>query len=510
MRCARGKLHGTVGQMHLRRLACALLFPSAFGCHDNVAGVAVATPIAPPAVVAAPSASAPPAVVPERICALHPVYSRVGQWSPDGRFLIAACAEGDPEQCDTHLDVWPFAGADVPRALDAGMARVSVSFSPDGTRMVTLADPTTGAGVLRLWDTSTWGRVLEHPLMNVAAAVFSADSSRLIVAGYMGQLDLFDPKLGRVVLARPLAHGREDASFEVGVDYMGNRRIVLTELRDAAVLDGETLKPLLTLVGRTNPRTDSEAQATHALARGSKIVLTKGQSTIELWDGNPLSRRASLQVAMPHAYRVWRALSLSPSARYLALVDEDGNLYVVDLVSRSVASSPRAEPSSVSSLRWISDDLLAFGRQENDKETVELWARDGKAPRWSAPGFAFDVSGDRMAVLTAKDINIVSLADLHALAHFPTLGSSGDRLSFRPGGDMIAHGGNVVRVVRIRDGKSVRLHRYAIATPLNESDVRTALVSDDGFDGDLEAAGCAVPRGPLSRVSGLAARFAAP
>jgi WD40 repeat protein len=64
-----------------------------------------------------------------------------------------------------------------------------VSFSPDGTRLLT----TGFEGVARLWDTSSWapvGRPMFHA--GIAQAEFSPDGAYIITAGAGGQVRVWD------------------------------------------------------------------------------------------------------------------------------------------------------------------------------------------------------------------------------------------------------------------------------------------------------------------------------
>ena len=123
----------------------------------------------------------------------HPARAHAVAWSPDGRRLVTACADGMVREWD--------AGTGAMLGLhDGHRDDVNwVSWSRDGGRVASASSD----GAVRLWNpTDGWSSVeLEGPVGQVWEAAFSHDGSRIAGVGADGSLHLWHAGSGRHLLA---------------------------------------------------------------------------------------------------------------------------------------------------------------------------------------------------------------------------------------------------------------------------------------------------------------------
>ncbi len=104
----------------------------------------------------------------------HSARIRHACWSPDGRTVATASADGSAAIWDAHT-------GSRRQTLEHSSPVNWVAYHPDGKRLVTAAED----GILRLWETAT-GRRIDWPFPAGAVVdfvAFSSDGSRLVTAG---------------------------------------------------------------------------------------------------------------------------------------------------------------------------------------------------------------------------------------------------------------------------------------------------------------------------------------
>ncbi|MFO0890053.1 MAG: protein kinase [Isosphaeraceae bacterium] len=104
----------------------------------------------------------------------------------------------------SSLGSWHARSRLLERSIPQGGEILALALSPDGRRLATGTDASSG----RLWDMAT-GHSLCNPLVHpgpVSAVVFSGDGRRVATAGPSGTLRLWDAMTGETV-GRPISHG---------------------------------------------------------------------------------------------------------------------------------------------------------------------------------------------------------------------------------------------------------------------------------------------------------------
>jgi WD40 repeat protein len=123
------------------------------------------------------------------------------EFSPDARFVATGAGDGS-------VRIWNAADGALVRKIDAhswGRTVVSgvtrVTYSPDGTRLLSSAghvSTATGEPVARMWDAASGDLVREFSVGAgvVVTSAFSADGSRVLVAGNRGGSGMWDAATG--------------------------------------------------------------------------------------------------------------------------------------------------------------------------------------------------------------------------------------------------------------------------------------------------------------------------
>jgi WD40 repeat protein/tRNA A-37 threonylcarbamoyl transferase component Bud32 len=175
-----------------------------------------------------------------------------------------------------------------------------LAFSPDGARLVTLAQPSRSFARARVWDTRS-GKLLlgpanhgEGPGGNVSAACFSPDGRRLATGG-PAEARVWDIASGKSNIDRAVLAGAADAAVVFSPDgrllaTLGGREGV------ARVWDVNTLEPM------TPPLRQAAPTSSIGFTPDGRLLVTMGSSTapaeleLRAWDltGPALGRPKSL------------------------------------------------------------------------------------------------------------------------------------------------------------------------------------------------------------------------
>jgi len=123
----------------------------------------------------------------------HPARAHGAAWSPDGRRLVTACADGLVREWDAL--VGSLRGAFEGHADDVNW----VAWSRDGSRVASASSD----GTVRLWKPAErWSSVaLTGPVGQVWEVAFSPDGSRVAGVGADGSLHLWHAESGRHLVA---------------------------------------------------------------------------------------------------------------------------------------------------------------------------------------------------------------------------------------------------------------------------------------------------------------------
>jgi WD40 repeat protein/serine/threonine protein kinase/Tfp pilus assembly protein PilF len=249
---------------------------------------------------------------------------------PDGGLLVTASEDGAAR-------LWDAATGKQVQSLPHREAVWTASFSPDGKRVVTRS-----GGTIRVWEASSGKRVSEfYTDINVPylETAFSADGSRIIVAGGQRIVRTWDADTGQLLSQIPQG-GRAWLSPDCSRVVSGGLE------RPAQVWDVRTGQPVTPPLEQAR----GTVEATFSL-QGDRMATTGADGTVRVWD-----IETGEVVAGPHRHgSAITSAAFSPDGRLLVTRDSAGLVRVWDLAGSLAPASPLQLPVS-GGYRWFSPD----------------------------------------------------------------------------------------------------------------------------------------------------------
>ncbi len=166
--------------------------------------------------------------------AIHPEEAVLGlSYSPDGTRIVTACDDGTVQQWDAAT------GQPIDAPLRHEKAVWSAAYSPDGARLVTACDD----GTVQQWDAAT-GQRIGQPLRHeqeVTSAAYSPDGKRIVTASTDKTARQWDAATGQPI-GPPLPHERGVWTAVYSPD--GTRIVTACAYGSAQQWDAGTGKPI--------------------------------------------------------------------------------------------------------------------------------------------------------------------------------------------------------------------------------------------------------------------------
>jgi hypothetical protein len=201
---------------------------------------------------------------------------------------------------------------------------LSVSYSPDGTRIVTGSEDKT----VRLWDAET-GKPVGEPLRGhtswVNSVSFSPDSTRIVTGSKDKTVRLWDAATGQPV-GDPL-RGHTDAVNSVSFSPDGTRIVSGSKDRTVRLWDAVTSQP----IGKPFRGYANSVNSVSFSPDGTRIVTGSRDMTIRLWDavtGQPVG-----EPLLGHTDAV-SSVSFSPDGTRIVTGSHDKTVRLWDVVTR--------------------------------------------------------------------------------------------------------------------------------------------------------------------------------
>jgi WD40 repeat protein/serine/threonine protein kinase len=249
----------------------------------------------------------------------HPAAVARAAWSPDGRQVVTACADGQARRWDAAT------GREAGPAIPHAVGVTAIAFAPpDGARLAT----GTAAGEVRVWDAAT-GQAVTPPLRltgPVHVVAFSADGRRLLAAAAAARL--WDAATG-APLTPPLTHHQDVTDAALSPD---GRFVATASLDDtAAVWDAEQGTSF------DDPlKHNSDVLAVAFSPDGRFVATASDDNTARVWD---LRADAPHTPPLAHTGSVYRAV-FSPDGRRLLTAGEDGTARLWELPPPAPPAAP--------------------------------------------------------------------------------------------------------------------------------------------------------------------------
>lgn len=353
---------------------------------------------------------------------------------------------------------------------------LSVSFSPNGTRIVTGSEDTT----VRLWDAVT-GQPIGQPWQGhtgpVNSVAFSQDGTRLVTGSSDKTVRLWDTTKGQPI-GEPW-QGHTDSVNSVSFSPKGTRVATGSSDRTVRLWDAATGKP------DSEPWRghDGSVNSLSFSPDGTRIMTGSSDNTIRLWDvamGQPIG-----EPMQDHTDSV-NSVSFSPNGTYIATGSLDFTTRRWDAMGKQLCQPFLGHTRSVNSVSFSPDSSrIVTGSSDN---TVRLWdAKTGQPVdeplrEHTSPVNSVSFSPDGTRIVAGSSDGTVWLWDAaivqpvcQSLWEHTRFVSS---VSFSPNGIHIATGYLDTGIVRLWDVMTGQL----VGQPLegHTSSVRSLSFSPDG------------------------------
>jgi WD40 repeat protein len=226
-------------------------------------------------------------------------------WSPDGRHFATA-------SLDSTVNIWD--GSSLLNAAQPLRTLVGhndavgrIAWSPDGRTLATASDDLT----IRVWDVEqgTEQLLLEGHSSDIFGVAFSPDGQRIVSASQDGTALVYDAANGTTLHTLQLP--AEGNSVQYSPD--GKHLLFASENGSAVVYDALSYAPLLTL-----PHNGPVYYAAYS-SDGQRIVTASSDDSAIVWD----AATAEQLVRLPHPNDVYASV-FSPDGRYVATSSADG------------------------------------------------------------------------------------------------------------------------------------------------------------------------------------------
>jgi WD40 repeat protein len=313
----------------------------------------------------------------DRILRGHRAEVNAAAFSPDGRLIVTASADGTARLWDLT------SAASQELAVQASLIKTA-AFSPDGRQVVTSSTD----GIVRLWEVDTLkNRELSKGASSVSGAVFSPDG-RFVAAGDADSVRVWDIDGGpsREFRGHRGPVNIADCTYVIGGRVISgaftrDSRLLVTGSADgtARVWDIKTGQSKRVFAHRRAPDPGDNITVTSAAFSpdGRFVVTASSDKTARIWE---ISTRRSL-VLEGHSRAVNSAV-FSPNGEFVATSSDDRTARIWNATTGRLAWPLEGHTESVvaASFNWDGQELITA-------------SRDGTARVWEAG------TGQRLAQL---------------------------------------------------------------------------------------------------------------
>ncbi len=347
-------------------------------------------------------------------------------FSPDGSRIVSGSS-------DNSIKLWDAAtGAELRTLTGHSDSVLSVSFSPDGSRIVSGSSDKT----IKLWDAATGAelRTLTGHSDSVNSVSFSPDGARIVSASNDNTIKVWDAATG-AELRTLTGHSENVWSVSFSPD---EARIV------SGSLDG-TIKVWDAATGVALRTFSGHSQAVNSVSfspDGQRIVSGSFDETIKLWDA---TTGAELRTLTGHSDTVW-SVSFSPDGQRIVSGSFDNTIKLWDATTGAELRTLTGHSDAVLSVSFSPDGQWIVSG--SDDKTIKLWDAAKRAELHNLAGHSLAVtsvsfSRDGQRIVSGSHDKTIKLWDAVTGAEQRTLiGHSGTvmSVSFSPDGQRIVSG----------------------------------------------------------------------
>ncbi|UCE00258.1 MAG: PD40 domain-containing protein [Chloroflexota bacterium] len=293
------------------------------------------------------------------------------EFSPDGSRIATASRDGT-------VKVWGALTGELLLTIDPGVGFTPtwVSFSPDGTRIAiasTLGADTGGffEGWASIWDAATGHMLLSLPHLNaqVGSVSFSPDGLRIITSITDQTVRIWDAENGKELLKLDGTSNRVvDMAYSSVYSPDGTRIATVVLDNQVIVWDANTGHELITLAGHTG-----DILTVAFSPDGDRLVTASRDGTARVWDLSPTQELLTLVNKPGSSSFIESQLAYSPDGTHLAVAYDDPTPKVWDLATGRLYLNLTGHTGNVTHIAYSSDGTRIFTA-----------ARDGTAKVWNS------------------------------------------------------------------------------------------------------------------------------
>jgi len=304
-------------------------------------------------------------------------------FSPDGTRIVTIAGD--------HAKIWNVANGTLQFTLEGHSEKVwNVSFSRDGKRLLTVSWDLTA----KVWDVAkgTIVSTLEGE-EDVASASFNQDGSRVVTAAD-NYARVWDTRSGKLLLT---IDGHAETVENAAYSPDGSRIVTASWDRTAKVWDAKTGELQLTLAGH-----DYGVMNAVFSPDGSLIVTASKDNTAKVWDAK---NGKELDTLIGHSDEIW-SVSFSSDGKRLATVSWDKSVRIWDMTDFHLITTIDGHELPIESAQFSPDGRTIVTASQD--RTAKVWdAIDGKQIA-ALTGHAGEVcsasfSPDSASVVTASE-----------------------------------------------------------------------------------------------------------
>ncbi len=321
-------------------------------------------------------------------------------FSPDGSKVVTSS--------DNKIaNIWDTAtGAKLVRLVGHGDFITAAEFSPDGSKVVTASADNTAI----IWDTTTGEKLatLEGHGGGIITAVFSPDGKKVVTTSFDKTARTWDAATGGEIAKLDIGVYNDEIWSNAEFSPDGEKVVTASYLGTARIWDAETGKELVDL-NRHNPRID-EINAVRFSTDGSKVV-TASSGAARIWDA---ATGKELAVLKGHSSFVVSAI-FSPDGRRLVTASWDKTAIVWDVATGRELISLKGHSDKVNYAEFNPDSSKIVTASADKTAIVwevatgrEIAKLEGHGDSVNTARFSFDGS----EIITASDDKTARIWDI--------------------------------------------------------------------------------------------------
>jgi WD40 repeat protein len=323
------------------------------------------------------------------------------EFSPDGSRLATVSPDGTAKVWDAHT-------GKVLLTMNQGEGARPywVTFSPDGARIAVANTADPSVGWASIWDAATGEMLLTLPRRSayVVSVSFSPDGTRIVTTSDDGIVRIWDANTGKDLLT---LYGQTANTANADYSPDGTRIATTIGNNQVKIWESATGRELLTVAGHS-----SVVRSVDFSPDGTRLVTAGNDGTARVWSVAPSRESLTLVNGPAIGSPIGARLAYNPDGTQLAVAYSDPIAKVWDITSGKLLHNLAGHTDSINYIAYSADGTR-----------IATVARDGTAKIWDSAsgeelmtlaghsdwviGVAFSPDGSRVATSSFDGTAIV-------------------------------------------------------------------------------------------------------